>query len=74
MMAREKLNITCNNILLLWIKDLENCLSIGLGLEKKLDMIIMNNCFMQLFDNGYILKDVSTFLMAPEKRIAAAIL
>ena len=46
---------------ILWMEDLEACLP-----AEGIDLMLMVNCYMQTFDNGYLLRDKVRYLVAPQ--------
>ncbi|MBS1605293.1 MAG: hypothetical protein JST42_21695, partial [Bacteroidetes bacterium] len=55
----------CSKLELLWISDVAKALKELLGGEK-IDLLVMNNCYMQNFETGYILHEVANYMLAPE--------
>ncbi len=58
----------CKNLEIVWIWELRDVIKKSLG-KDKLEFILMMNCNMQLFDTGYILKEVTKYLVAPETKM-----
>ena len=46
---------------ILWMEDMEACLP-----PEGIDLMLMVNCFMQTFDNGYLLRGKVRYLLAPQ--------
>jgi hypothetical protein len=63
-------NDFCSKLELLWISDLADALHECLGGEK-IDLMLMNNCYMQSFDTGYVLRDRVDYILAPEGSLEA---
>lgn len=61
----------CSNLEIFWISELQSSLKKSLSPQNvKIDILIMNNCLMQIADNGFILRDVVDFIIAPETMMA----
>lgn len=60
----------CKSLEVLWISDLAAALDKYLG-PTQIDVMLMVNCFMQLFDNGYLLSSKVGYLVAPEGEMDA---
>ncbi|MFT3678003.1 MAG: clostripain-related cysteine peptidase [Chitinophagaceae bacterium] len=58
-------NFDCGKLELLWMSDFAKALE-DLNLEKPFDLMIMINCYMQLFENGYMLRRSVDTLIGPE--------
>jgi hypothetical protein len=56
----------CGKANIIWIQEIADILSSSLPQHKKLDILMMVNCNMQMIDNGFILKDKVHYLIAPE--------
>lgn len=56
--AKEELRI-------LWMYEMAAALQKSFG-ERKIDLLLMMNCYMQVFDNGYELRKQVEYLIAPE--------
>ena len=56
---------------ILWISDLVDILKQHLE-ESYIDLMVLNSCYMQNFDTGYLLKDVARYLVAAEGALHAA--
>jgi Clostripain family len=61
----------CASLEITWISDLADALDKYLPAYACIDVLIMANCFMQVFDNGYILCRKVKFLVAPEGALDA---
>lgn len=61
----------CKALEILWISDLADALDKYL-FDSCIDVMLMVNCFMQLFDNGYLLSDKVKFMVAPEGEMWAS--
>jgi hypothetical protein len=46
---------------ILWMEELEACLP-----PEGIDLMLMVNCYMQTFDNGYLLRNKVRYLLAPQ--------
>ncbi|HEY4336748.1 MAG TPA: clostripain-related cysteine peptidase [Puia sp.] len=55
----------CRNLEILWIADLAATLRDLLG-KTKIDLTLLNNCYMQAFDTGYLLRDNASYIVAAE--------
>lgn len=55
----------CKNLEMLWVTELEEALASSFG-SRKIDVLMMVNCYMQTFDTGWILKSRVKYLVAPE--------
>lgn len=58
-------NFDCGKLELLWMSDFAKALE-DLNLNKPFDLMLMINCYMQLFENGYMLRRVVDVLIGPE--------
>lgn len=74
--AADKLNIittaqsgaVCKNLEILWIWELAAVLESVLE-GRQVDILLMMNCNMQLFDTGYMLRKAVKYLVAPETQM-----
>lgn len=57
--------VVCKNLEIVWIWELAEVLEAGLKGDK-IDILLMMNCNMQLFDTGYMLRKSVRYLVAPE--------
>jgi hypothetical protein len=55
----------CKKLEMLWITELANALENSFG-NRKIDILMMSNCFMQTFETGWILRNQVRYLVAPE--------
>jgi|GEM_PF-1279763 len=61
----------CKALEILWISDLADALDKYL-FDSDIDVMLMVNCFMQLFDNGYLLSGKVKYMVAPEGEMWAS--
>lgn len=55
----------CSKLQILWISQLAATLKECLD-KNQIDLLLMNNCYMQSFDTGFLLKDNVEYIIAPE--------
>jgi hypothetical protein len=60
----------CNALEILWISELVDALNAGFG-ERRIDILMMSNCFMQTFETGWMLRKNVKYFIAPETLIQA---
>jgi hypothetical protein len=60
----------CKALEVLWISDLAASLERRLD-DAHIDVLLMVNCYMQLFDNGYLLRNKVSYMIAPEGKMLA---
>jgi len=65
LLSKEDGKKMCSRLNILWISQLADALKTNLK-GKRIDLMLMNNCYMQSFDTGYLLKDSVDYLVAPE--------
>ncbi|MEO9966940.1 MAG: clostripain-related cysteine peptidase [Reichenbachiella sp.] len=53
----------------LTMRGLNQAIKIGLGDKKKMDLLIMNNCWMQILDTPYALQNSVNYLVAPQDEV-----
>lgn len=61
----KKASNNCEKLELLWMSDFAKVLT-DLSRVRPFDLMIMINCFMQLFENGYMLREAVDILIGPE--------
>lgn len=66
----DKNSRACKRVEMVWINDLADTLKSCLGKEK-IDLLILNNCYMQCFDTGYLLREIVDYILAPEGSLDA---
>jgi hypothetical protein len=60
----------CEKLPILWSDDLASELKNCLG-DQPIDVLVLNNCYMQCFETGYALKDQVRFMVAAEGALGA---
>lgn len=55
----------CKKKEILWVSELADALENGFG-ERKIDILMMANCFMQTLETGWILRNQVRYLVAPQ--------
>jgi hypothetical protein len=60
----------CEDLPILWSDDLAAELKYCLG-DQPIDVLVLNNCYMQCFETGYALKDQVRFIVAAEGALGA---
>jgi hypothetical protein len=55
----------CNALDMLWVGELASALENGFA-GRKLDILMMANCYMQTFESGWLLRKKVKYLVAPE--------
>ncbi|MEO6723650.1 MAG: clostripain-related cysteine peptidase [Ferruginibacter sp.] len=68
LVLKDEQRFNCKKLEILWMSDLADCLRASLN-EETIDVMIMMNCNMQLFENGFMLKDVVKILIGPESQM-----
>lgn len=56
---------SCRSLQMLWISELSNSIKAAYG-KRKLDILVFNNCFMQTYENAWMLTENVKFLLAAE--------
>lgn len=67
---KERAGKACRSLEILWISGLRDALFRCLG-DRPIDILLMVNCYMQLFDAGFMLSKKVRYLVAPEGSILA---
>jgi hypothetical protein len=65
LLKRDPNETICKNLEILWVSQLEDALARCLY-GRNIDILLMTNCFMQLFDNGYTLSNKVKYLVGAE--------
>jgi len=55
----------CQSLEILWMSDLADVLRDFLKGDR-IDLLVLNNCYVQSFDTGFVLKDNVDYIVAPE--------
>ncbi|KIC95497.1 clostripain-related cysteine peptidase [Flavihumibacter solisilvae] len=69
-LPRDK-EINCEKLVLIWMSDLADVLSKVTKKCGKIDLMIMTNCNMMLFENGYMLRNNVDILIGSESKMWA---
>lgn len=62
---KDKIGSLCKALEILWISDLANALKLYLG-DSRIDLLLLNNCYMQNFDTGFLLRNNVDYIVASE--------
>jgi hypothetical protein len=63
--------VNCEKLVVIWMSDLAKVLSEVTKENGKIDLMIMMNCNMMLFENGYMLRDSVDILIGSESKLWA---
>jgi len=70
LIRKDPASVACRSLEILWISELRDALVRCLG-SRPIDLLVMVNCNMQLFDAGFMLSKNVRYLVAPEGSVLA---